>query len=165
MSSRSAAQLGSMVSVCGMSWTGSVSLVLDAALMESSFFVRSSSHLALLTSALQFATLDFSMSLHSFSRLDFTAPAIGLSRLGPVSLLFVVETARFGFLMSTRSLAWIGFALSALDFLHLGFLLFLRSFVQLGTTQPAIGVCNLGSSQSAPDLVQLGSSSFIRSFA
>jgi len=90
---------------------------------------------------------------------------LGLSRVGSVFSLSVMEIANLGSSMSLRSFTRLGSSMSVFDFLHLGSSLSLRCFTRLGSSVSLLGMARVGSALSLVDCANFGSSLSVRSFA
>ncbi len=102
---QSSACPGLPVPIFGLVRIGPVFLlpVVGALYMGSSLSLRSFSHLDSALPIFDYSSFDFFLLSRSAGQLGFGLPALGLARVGPVSLLPVVDTTKLGLVLPIRS--------------------------------------------------------------
>lgn len=102
---QSSACLGLPVPIFGLVRIGPVFLlpVVEALYMGSSLSLRSFSRLDSALPVFDYSNFDFFLLSRSVGQLGFGLPALGLARVGPVSLLPVVDATKLGLLLPVRS--------------------------------------------------------------
>ena len=102
-----------------------------------------------------------------YTRLEFAASTLGLSRVEPVFSLSVIDASWGGSSLSLRSFARSESALLAFDFLHMDSVLLMQSFVRFDSLPLCFGLARVGSvfSLSVIEETLFGPSPLTRSFA
>ena len=111
--------------------------------------------------------MGFLLLARQFARIESAAFVIGLSRIGSVFALSVIDNAMTGSFSLMRSAAHLEPVSLILDFLHLGSLLSVHQFARVDFATLCFGLVRLGFAfaPSVIDTTLLGSSVLIRSFA
>ena len=107
-------------------------------------FLRSLACSGFAMPVLDFLHLGLGLSPHSLTQLDFVLLLLGLSRVGPVSLLLLTDSTCLGPSLLVRGAGCLELAMSVLDFLHLGLSFLLRSCACLGSAVSVFGLTRLG---------------------
>ena len=110
--------------------------------------------------------MGFSTFSRQHSRVDSAASVFGLSRIGFVFLLSVIDTSTSGSLLSLRSFARFGPASFTLDYSNVESLMLLHSYVRVGLALLCWGLSRIGFvfALSVLDATQLGSLLSVRCF-
>lgn len=118
----------SMLSSAGNVQLESALLVLDRAKSEPPLLSQGLSRLALVVSVIGAEHVEFSLLFRGFHHFDFGVLVCGMSCMGFVFFLPVVDCACFGLSLFLRSLAQVGLALLALGFASFNFSLLAQCF-------------------------------------
>lgn len=164
---RSSSRLDSQVLLSGVMCVGLALLVFNICTLGSLMSLRSFACLGPTISALDLAHMGSSLSTHSYGRLDSTAFTTGMSRLGLISSLLVLDDSMMGLFPLIRSTTCLGPPTFALDLLHPSSLSPLRFSARSGSSASPSGTARVGSisSLSATSLVNLGPLPSARSLA
>lgn len=139
--------------------------VTECSTLGSSSFVRSWLHTGLAALASDFTHGGSAPSSQQHACLGLALLVVGMSCLGLVFALSVIESSTLGLLLFPRSFARLSSVVLALQFTHLGSPLFLRGMTYLGFLSLTSGVSRLSSSSLILDAVNSESALLIRSFA
>jgi len=120
-------------------------------------FLRSFSCSGSLLLALDFAKAESLLFMRSIVQVGFAPLIFGLSRVGFVFFLPVIDTTILGFVVLLRSFAHPESALSVVDFVHMGFILLVRGLACLGPFLLVLDFLRLGFLTSMRSSVHLES--------
>ena len=164
LSPQSFGQLTSAFFTVGLSRSGSVFVlsVIDTVHFGLSLLVRKFARLESAVLPLDLLHLAFSMSVQGSAWQGFSVLIWGLSRVGLVSSLPVLDDAHLDSMSLMRSLGQLNLALSVLDFLHLGLFLLVRGYTRLGSAVSVLGMSRVDLSLSLLDYTEPGSSLFLQ---
>ena len=167
MTPRSSTRVGSPTLALGLSCCGPVFslFVIDASSLGSPAFLHSLAQTSpsLLALALQHA--GSTLPVHGSARAGLATLAFGLSRVGFVSSLLVVDVAQPEFLVPLRSHGCPGSSCSALSLAIVGPSLLSRNAGRVELAAPAMGSSRFGLVMSALDLATIGLMLLLRSYA
>ena len=166
-SSHSSGCLDFMTFVLGLTCVGSVSFLflIDVTTTESTLSTRGFSRLGLLLFISDMEKLGSILLLQSPACLDFGVSVCGLSCVGSVFALFLVDGICMGSATLARSFQRVSPASFALEFGHIGFFLFLREPSRLGFVFLPCGSGCLESTTSLFDAAFAGLTLFVKSSA
>lgn len=120
-------------------------------------FLRSFSCSGSLLLALDFAKAESLLFMRSIVQVGFAPLIFGLSRVGFLFFLPVIDTTILGFVVLLRSFAHPESALSVVDFVHMGFILLVRGLACLGPLLLVLDFLRLGFLTSMRSSVHLES--------
>ena len=120
-------------------------------------FLRSFSCSGSVLFALDFAKAESSVFAKSFAQVGLASSIFGLSRVGFVFFLPLIDTTILGFFSLLRSFAHPESALSVVDFVHMGFILLIRGHARLGPFLLMLDFLSLGFLASMRNSVHLES--------
>ena len=124
---------------------GSTLFVLDFFHSDLPSFARSYFRIAFFVSVCDFSHSDSQLLLRMFSKLDSAVLVFGLSRLGSISSMPVVDSVHLGLTTLLRSTTKIEFVLPVLRFTHFEPFLLLHSFGHLGSSLLMLKSLDIGS--------------------
>eukprot|EP00913_Durusdinium_trenchii_P009304 g8743.t1 len=139
--------------------------VVDSAFSGSSLFLHTMARFGPCVFASDFFRLGFVLPSHSHSQVDLVVLVMGLSCLGFVSTLSVIESTLLDSVLSAQSLVQLDLPSLALQFAHLGSLTSPRSFACLGLVASLFGSLRLGFTVLMSDATSFGLAPLLRSFA
>eukprot|EP00435_Cladocopium_sp_Y103_P074697 s154_g50.t1 len=144
-------------SVCGKLQSDFLLFLLGFVHVGLPVFVRSFSCSGSLLFASDFAKPESSVFMHSFVRVGFAPLIFGLSRVGFVFFLPLIDTTILGFSALVRSFAYPESAMSVVDFVHMGFIPLIRGLAYLGPFLLVLDFLRLGFLASSKNYVHLES--------
>eukprot|EP00435_Cladocopium_sp_Y103_P024796 s154_g6.t1 len=163
-SPQSFCQITSAFFTVGLSRSGSVFVlsVIDTVHFGFLLLVRKFARLESAVLPLDLLHLAFSMSVQGSAWQGFSVLIWGLSRVGLVSSLPMLDNTHLDSLSLMRSFAQLSLSLSVLDFLHLGPFLLVKGYTRLGSAVSVLGMSRVDVSLSLPDYTEPGSSLFLQ---
>ena len=153
-------QLASAFFTVGLSRPSSVFVlsVIDTVHFGLSLLVRKFAQPESAVLPLDLLHLAFSMSVQGSAWQGFSVLIWGLSRVGLVSSLPLLDNTHLDSMSLMRSLGQLNLSLSALDFLRLGLFLLVRGYTRLGSAVSVLGMSRVDVSLSLLDHTEPGSS-------
>ena len=162
---RQYSRIESAVSVFGLSRVGFVFLlsVIDASTSGSLASVRSFARLGSALFTLDFSNVESLMLVHNYVRVGLALLCWGLSRIGFVFALSVIDATQLGSLLSVRCFTCLDSVAFTLGFDHIDFPSFVRNHLQPALTMFVLGMVRVDSSVSIPDFGTVDFSLFLHS--
>lgn len=161
------ASAGSTLLAFGATCSGSCMSPLDAVTLGLVLSVRSFARSGFSLLVFDCSQPGFAPFARQFTRLEFAASTLGLSRVEPVFSLSVIDASWGGSSLSLRSFARSESALLTLDLLHTDSLVLIQSFACFDFLPLCFGLARVGSvfSLSVIEETLIGPSPLTRSFA